>query len=204
MAKPYVSQPLYHSIVLPVSLEHPTAVLVQDMSTNPHTLGLWNIAHRILRLWNTAMSMAVQSQIKISSYGWNGTTKLWNSASVKLEHHLNRVHTFAFSPNGELISDWGGGILEALKKPITGPLFSGDGRLVAAFAGETIMVWDTGSGKFIRALELDVDDSDVECYVSIKAAFRPDGKVITWALDSSKLGTQFRGSKSRLLTARLS
>lgn len=46
MAKSYASEPLYHSIVLPVSLEHPTAVLVQDMSTNPHTLGLWNIAHR--------------------------------------------------------------------------------------------------------------------------------------------------------------
>ncbi|GAT27045.1 Pfs, NACHT and WD domain protein [Aspergillus luchuensis] len=46
MAKPYASQPLYHSIVLPVTLEHPTAVLVQDMPTNPHTLGLWNIAHR--------------------------------------------------------------------------------------------------------------------------------------------------------------
>lgn len=46
MAKPYASQPLYHSIVLPVSFEHPTAVLIQDMSTNPHTLGLWNIAHR--------------------------------------------------------------------------------------------------------------------------------------------------------------
>ncbi|GLB15372.1 hypothetical protein AtubIFM61612_005189 [Aspergillus tubingensis] len=190
MAKPYASQPLYHSIVLPVSFEHPTAVLIQDMSTNPHTLGLWNIAH------------------------------------LKLEHHLNRVQTFAFSPNGELISDWGGGIVrlwdlrvgnihplprksnlvllvtidgatlwefptgtpqnqfEALKNPITGPEFSGDGRLVAAFAKETIIVWDTGNGKLIRTLELDVDDSDIECYASIKAAFRPDGKIITWALDT--------------------
>lgn len=145
---------------------------------------------------------------------------------MKLEHHLNRVQTFAFSPNGELISDWGGGIVrlwdlrvgnihplprksnlvllvtidgatlwefptgtpqnqfEALKNPITGPEFSGDGRLVAAFAKETIIVWDTGNGKLIRTLELDVDDSDIECYASIKAAFRPDGKIITWALDT--------------------
>ncbi|KAI2863432.1 hypothetical protein CBS63078_2983 [Aspergillus niger] len=306
-----------------------TAVLVQDISTKPHTLGLWSIAQRtfhqtlegqidgllasaishdgqmiatgsdtgILRLWNTAMSMKVQSQIKMSggsikslafsphddllascsypggvkvwnvkdgslvhsfedlhpisvafsyngefvaSCGWFGTAKLWNSASGKLEHNLNRVHTFAFSPNGELVSDWGDGIvrlwdlrigdqnstalshtssflsihllpcgsnlvllitldgatlwdfstgtpqhqLEALKDPIFSPKFSGDGRLIAAFVGDTIKVWDTGSGKLVRVLEMDVDDSDIECYASIKAAFRPDGKIITWALDT--------------------
>ena len=172
----------------------------------------------------------------------------WNSASVKLEHHLNRVQTFAFSPNGELISDWGGGIVrlwdlrvgnihplprksnlvllvtldgatlwdfptgtpqnqfEALKNPITGPEFSGDGRLVAAFAEETIIVWETGSGKIIRALELDIDDSDIECYASIKAAFRPDGKIITWALDTLQFQVwdPISGKQIETITARLS
>ncbi|OJI86729.1 hypothetical protein ASPTUDRAFT_923903 [Aspergillus tubingensis CBS 134.48] len=249
MAKPYASQPLYHSIVLPVSFEHPTAVLVQDMSTNPHTLGLWNIAHQHgyeygsaipnqtscsyldeVKVWNGRYGsldslenfypLSVEFSCNgefVASCGWGGTTEF-------LEQRFSE--TFAFSPNGELISDWGGGIvrlwdlrvgnihplprksnlvllvtidgatlwdfptgtpqnqLEALKNPITGPELFGDGRLVAAFAGETIMVWDTGSGKLIRTLELDVDDSDIECYASIKAAFWPDGKIITWALDT--------------------
>ncbi|OJZ92300.1 hypothetical protein ASPFODRAFT_202098 [Aspergillus luchuensis CBS 106.47] len=246
MAKPYASQPLYHSIVLPVSFEHPTAVLVQDMSTNPHTLGLWNIAHRTFHqtleghiggLMASAISHGRQIIATGTDTGILRFVEHGYDASGKLGHHLNRVHTFAFSPNGELISDWGGGIvclwnlrvgngdsnyfpyflnsfysspcpvnptlitldgatlwdfptgtsqnqLEALKIPFTGPEFSGDGRLVAAFAEVTILVWDTGSGKFIRALELDIDESDIECYASIKAASRPDGKVITWALDT--------------------
>ncbi|PWY76836.1 YVTN repeat-like/Quino protein amine dehydrogenase [Aspergillus eucalypticola CBS 122712] len=210
------------------------------MSTNPHTLGLWNIAHPFsphddllascsylgeVKVWNGRPGSLVHSLENfyplsvefscngelVASCGWDGTTKLWNSASGKSGHHLNRVYTFSFSPNGELISDWGDGIvrlwdsgvgygdstsvshtssilsihplprtpqnqLEALKNPSTGPEFSGDGRLVAAFAEETIMIWDTGSGKFIRALELDIGNSDIEYYASIKAAFRPDGK----------------------------
>ncbi|EHA26671.1 hypothetical protein ASPNIDRAFT_205842 [Aspergillus niger ATCC 1015] len=121
----------------------------------------------ILRLWNPALNLTVQSQIKVcdgsiqslafsprddllascsghvgakvwnvkdgslihslddlslsvafsyngelvASCSWFGTAKLWNSTSGKLEYELNRVRTFAFSPNGEFVSGTSDGIV---------------------------------------------------------------------------------------------
>ncbi|GKZ55191.1 hypothetical protein AnigIFM49718_011551 [Aspergillus niger] len=307
-----------------------TTVLLQDISTNPHTLGLWNIAQRafhqtlegqidellasaishdgqivatgsdtgILRLWNPALNLTVQSQIKVcdgsiqsiafsprddllascsghvgakvwnvkdgslihslddlslsvafsyngelvASCSWFGTAKLWNSTSGKLEYELNRVRTFAFSPNGEFVSGTGDGIvrlwdlrvgnrdstpfsnsnsalsvhalpgcelnsvlsitydgsklwdipsgtpqhqLEALEDPIFDPRFSDDGRLIAGVVNRTVKVWDTGSGKLIRELQItDIEDWGIDDYINVEIAFRPDGKIISWSLDS--------------------
>ncbi|GKZ22145.1 hypothetical protein AbraIFM66951_006996 [Aspergillus brasiliensis] len=307
-----------------------TAVLVQDISTHPHTLGLWNIAQRafqqtldgqadglvasaishagrviatgsdtgILRLWNTALNMTLQFQIKVcdssvkslafsprddllasgsypggakvwnvkdgtllhslddrtqavtfsyngellASYGWFGTGILWNSTSGKSEQQLKNVSALAFSPNGDLVSGSDDGIvrlwdlrvdkrnstplfhssstlaiytlpapnlnlvlsvtvdgaklwdfptgvpqyqLEALEDPIADPRFSDDGRLIAAVVSHALMVWDIGSGKLVREVQIsDIEDWGIDDYVRVEIAFRPDGKIISWALDS--------------------
>ncbi|PYH74198.1 WD40 repeat domain-containing protein [Aspergillus vadensis CBS 113365] len=158
------------------------------------TIKLWNCASGKLEYHlNCVQTLSFLPNGELISDWGDGFVRLWDlrvgngdSTSVSHTSSILSNHPLSCKSNLVLLVTLDGATLwefstgtpqnqlQGLENPITGPEISGDCRLVAAFAEETIMVWDTGSGKLRQALKSDVDGSDIECYASIKAAFRPD------------------------------
>ncbi|KAI2822883.1 hypothetical protein CBS115989_1913 [Aspergillus niger] len=242
----YISEVVVNINILRKLLEVQDEPLLSGFLYDAHRFILKNlgIAEKApLQLYASALVFAPQkSLIRNIFASWFGTAKLWNSTSGKLEYELNRVRTFAFSPNGEFVSGTSDGIvrlwdlrvgnrdstpfsnsnsalsvhalpgcelnsvlsitydgsklwdipsgtpqhqLEALEDPIFDPRFSDDGRLIAGVVNRTVKVWDTSSGKLIRELQItDIEDWGIDDYINVEIAFRPDGKIISWSLDS--------------------
>lgn len=89
----------------------------------------------------------------VASSARDGTVRFWNAASGKELHQAGqRAEILAFSP---------------------------DGTALVAAGGTTVRLWDTATGKLLRACEVD-DDGHVE-----SLAFSPDGKTLAAARANS-------------------
>jgi len=123
----------------------------------------------------------------IASSSFDGTTRLWDPASGRQVAALSGGGSwrFEFSPDDRYLGPWYGdagpaGLLEVarsrvyrrlysprLGEGLTGPVFSADGRVIAAGTGDQVCFWDAVSGKGLASLLLTGCDAHI---------FQPNGK----------------------------
>ncbi len=124
-----------------------------------------------------------------------GTIKIWedvrkltskSAAAITLKGHEAAINHVGFSPTGkQLVTtsadntarvwdlDHSGAAIRALEPSGTGSSvarFSADGQLIAAAAGDSVRLWDAGTGKLVR--ELSAGEKERVCSV----AFSPTDK----------------------------
>ena len=148
----------------------------------------------VLRHSNSAVQAVKFSPVDnslIASASNSSTIKLWDlqsNTATTLRGHRRKVHSVAFSPDGQrLVSgsdDWTvrlwdvqsqqhiftlEHINDRARSPITAAVFSYDGQLLAT-AGQHVKLWDIGSHTELTTLQHDAPVWDL--------AFSPDGQFL--------------------------
>jgi WD40 repeat protein len=144
----------------------------------------------------------------LASGGWDNTVRLWEVASGKntatLDGHTNFVTCVAFTPDGTTLASgsadgkirlWDGAtgkntaVLDGYNGKVRCLAYSPDGKTLAWGTGDSLLLWDTVSGKKIAQLKHGatwalVTGRDPRRFPAARAeevfslAFGPDGKTV--------------------------
>ncbi|MDE0019810.1 MAG: PQQ-binding-like beta-propeller repeat protein [Candidatus Poribacteria bacterium] len=124
--------------------------------------------------------------------------RIWDAASGELKavsRELNKISTFAFSPNGQTVAakKWNSPIqlwdvetgelkreLEAVSEEMESLVFSHDGRLIAGAGDEGVYIWDAATGELKTRFATPVDSLDRGILYphDYRIAFLPDNRSI--------------------------
>ena len=124
--------------------------------------------------------------------------RIWDAASGELKavsRELNKISTFAFSPNGQTVAakKWNSPIqlwdvetgelkreLEAVSEEMESLVFSHDGRLIAGAGDEGVYIWDAASGQLKTRFATPIDSRGGWLLYphDYRIAFLPDNRSI--------------------------